>query len=315
VPLLLPYILIAVAAIGYLLYASPASQERIGEVSTELVRPVVVPLVNLINAPAFVYIVSLLILLAAVAVCGAYWRRVVRPRIKRLRALRSVVYGLPAPGGQVSAPDALRQLGEALRARELFAAPWAAFQVEASRGGAIPPTPFAYFAASDPTAEQSERRGLMQAMPGYFTSVGLIFTFVGLVVALYFAARGFRSGNIEEARASILQLLNAASFKFLTSVAALVGAFLVSLSFRFSLSTLRRETDETVAYIESYISQWRAAQGASRGDMRHPLADVVERLDRLIAGFETLAGRLDVHQNEAAPLRELHAAELRPAAE
>ena len=307
-PLLLSYILIAIAAIGYLLYTSSAWQDRIGEAATELLRPAIVPLVNLINAPAFVYIVSFLILLAAVVVCGAYWRRVVRPRVARLRALRSIVYGLPVPGGQERAPEAFRQLGEALRARELFAAPWAAFQIQMSRGGTIPQTPFAYFAASDPTAEQSERRGLMQAMPGYFTSVGLIFTFVGLVVALYFAARGFRSGNIEEARASILQLLNAASFKFLTSVAALVGAFLVSLVSRFSLSTMRREADETIAYIESYISLWRAAQGAEPGDMRHPFADVVEKLDRLIAGIETLALRLDVARGDAEPAGEMRRA-------
>ena len=307
-PLLLPYVIIALVALGYLFYANPGLHDWLGDTATQLAKPVIVPLVNLINAPPFVYIVSIQILLAAIIVCVAYWRRVVRPRVASLRALRSVVYGLPAPSGREGVGEAMRQLGDALRARSLFAVPWAAFQTQTSRDGAIPQTPFAYFAASDPTAGQTEQRGLMQAMPGYFTSIGLIFTFIGLVVALYFAARGFRSGNIEEARSSILQLLNAASFKFLTSVAALIGAFLVSLSFRYSLSVMRRETDETIAYIESYISLWRAAQRSETLSPAWAPAALIERLDQIVAALETLTHRLDFSPRDAERRGEIRAA-------
>jgi len=150
----------------------------------------------------------------------------------------------------------------------------------------------------------------MQALPGYFTWLGLILTFIGLVVALYFAARGFRSGDIAEARTSILQLLNASSFKFLTSVAALSGALLVSIAYRFCLSQLRSESERTVAYIEAYVSLWRDLMKP-----RHPATDslttVVDRLDLLIASVNSLT----VQMQKVAERLETEGAHVQHAAE
>ena len=150
----------------------------------------------------------------------------------------------------------------------------------------------------------------MQALPGYFTWLGLILTFIGLVVALYFAARGFRSGDIAEARTSILQLLNASSFKFLTSVAALSGALLVSIAYRFCLSQLRSESERTVAYIEAYVSLWRDLMKP-----RHPATDslttVVDRLDLLIASVNSLT----VQMQKVADRLETEGAHVQHAAE
>ena len=150
----------------------------------------------------------------------------------------------------------------------------------------------------------------MQALPGYFTWLGLILTFIGLVVALYFAARGFRSGDIAEARTSILQLLNASSFKFLTSVAALSGALLVSIAYRFCLSQLRTESERTVAYIEAYVSLWRDLMKP-----KHPATDslttVVDRLDLLIASVNSLT----VQMQKVADRLETEGAHVQHAAE
>jgi len=150
----------------------------------------------------------------------------------------------------------------------------------------------------------------MQALPGYFTWLGLILTFIGLVVALYFAARGFRSGDIAEARTSILQLLNASSFKFLTSVAALSGALLVSIAYRFCLSQLRSESERTVAYIEAYVSLWRDLMRP-----KHPATDslttVVDRLDLLIASVNSLT----VQMQKVADRLETEGAHVQHAAE
>lgn len=150
----------------------------------------------------------------------------------------------------------------------------------------------------------------MQALPGYFTWLGLILTFIGLVVALYFAARGFRSGDIAEARTSILQLLNASSFKFLTSVAALSGALLVSVAYRFCISQLRSESERTVAYIEAYVSLWRDLMRP-----KHPATDslttVVDRLDLLIASVNSLT----VQMQKVADRLETEGAHVQHAAE
>jgi hypothetical protein len=106
-----------------------------------------------------------------------------------------------------------------------------------------------------------EEAGLMSALPGYYTSVGLILTFIGLVVALYFAAKGFRSGGMDEARASIIQLLNASAFKFLTSVSALVSALLISLVHRFLNGVVTREALGVGERVDAIVAQWRALTG------------------------------------------------------
>lgn len=150
----------------------------------------------------------------------------------------------------------------------------------------------------------------MQALPGYFTWLGLILTFIGLVVALYFAARGFRSGDIAEARTSILQLLNASSFKFLTSVAALSGALLVSVAYRFCISQLRSESERTVAYIEAYVSLWRDLMRPKQ-PATDSLTTVVDRLDLLIASVNSLT----VQMQKVADRLETEGAHVQHAAE
>jgi hypothetical protein len=280
--------------LAYQLAVSPEWQASIGAVVLAVVRPVVIPAVELINAPGFVYVASTLIMFAAVAASVAYWVRVVRPGMRRFAAVRRAVRDLPLPVGadrdRVGEP--IHRLGDVLRQAGLFLTAWASFQGEVHRDGCIPRTAFQVYADTDPSLDQGGQRGLMQALPSYFTSIGLIFTFVGLVVALYFAARGFRSGDIEEARGAILNLLNAASFKFLTSVAALTGALLISLVGRWGLSRLRQEAEATVGTIEGYLSLWREAQGAGGGS-RDPMAGVTERLDVLVAGVAALTKRLD----------------------
>src|SRR5262245_11079656 len=204
----------------------------------------------------------------------------------------------------------MSRLGDTLRKRGLFLSAWASFQARIAAERRIPDSPFSYFVASDPMQQEVQREGFMQALPGYFTWLGLILTFIGLVVALYFAAKGFRSGDIAEARNSILQLLNASSFKFLTSVAALCGAMIVSITYRFGLSHLRGEVDRTVAVIEAYISRWRDSLGA-RQPAIDPLMATVERLDLLISTMDALAAQMArvADRLDAQSERARHAAE------
>ena len=86
-----------------------------------------------------------------------------------------------------------------------------------------------------------------------------------------------------------MQLLNASSFKFLTSVAALASALLVSIVFRYAQSRLRHSGIETIGLIESYIALWREAYrpGGLRGD------SMSRKLDELVAGIDALTKRVD----------------------
>lgn len=286
-------VVLLVASLGYLLTSSPALREQIGAIASAVARPIVLPAVELINVPAFVYVVSLVILGSGVAACLVYRFTVVSPRFHDLRQIRAGVSGLPVPRARVGRdrqawPEARQQLGGLLVDHATFVSAWSAFLAESVRADGIPQRPFSSFVAQEPDPPSAGDE-IMASLPGYFTSVGLIFTFVGLVVALYFAAKGFRTGDMGEARAAIIQLLNAASFKFLTSVSALISALVISLFARYSAARTTGDRDRTVQKVELYLAGWSEKVGSSFGERALAPADLLTRFDTLLAGIESLS--------------------------
>jgi len=73
---------------------------------------------------------------------------------------------------------------------------------------------------------------MMPSIPGFFVGLGLLFTFIGLLFALYSAAQSTSAGSAEEMKESLAGLLAAATFKFSTSIAGLGASLLLSLLFR-----------------------------------------------------------------------------------
>ncbi len=285
--------LLVLASLVYLLAASPDAWERVDAVATAIARPMVIPVVELINVPAFVYVVSLAILLSGAAACAAYRASVLGPKLAGLRRLRSELGELPLPRtrggrGRESWSQARQGLGDLLGAHACFVSAWAAFAAESGRTSGVPQRPFSSFLAQEPDPPSSGDE-MMASLPGYFTSVGLIFTFVGLVVALYFAAKGFRTGDMDQARAAIIQLLNAASFKFLSSVSALISALVVSVFARYAAARALSERARTVQAIELYLAGWREATGPGGVDRGLVAADLLARFDALLAGIESLS--------------------------
>lgn len=66
------------------------------------------------------------------------------------------------------------------------------------------------------------------AVPNFLVGAGLLFTFLGLVAALYFASRGVAAAEVQEAQRALRELLSAATFKFVTSIAGLGSSMLFS---------------------------------------------------------------------------------------
>lgn len=288
-----PYVVAVVALLAWWLITS-GLPSVITESTHSFLVAIVAPILNFINTPSFVYAASVLIFLTAIALSASYYFRAVTPSIRDLRRLQADVLALPPADGRTGENlAALRGLGDALRKRRLFLSAWATFQGQMASQRRIPENPFSYFSATDPAVTDFDRKDFMHAMPGYFTSLGLIFTFTGLVVALYFAAKGFRSGNVEDARSAILQLLNTASFKFLTSVAALGSALVLSVVLRFGNSYVRREQDQTVGMIEAYISMWRNIQAPGRGDA-DLLVSMTKQFETLVSQISACVAKLDV---------------------
>lgn len=89
-----------------------------------------------------------------------------------------------------------------------------------------------------------------QALPNYFVGVGLIFTFLGLVAALYFASAAVGSQNVQEAQAALGDLLRAATFKFLTSIAGLFSSLILSITVRLMTQEVNREFGQLCEALE-----------------------------------------------------------------
>lgn len=73
---------------------------------------------------------------------------------------------------------------------------------------------------------------MMPSIPGYFVGVGLLLTFVGLVLALSVAGSAVSSGDSGQMQGATEELLRVASFKFATSIAGLGTSIALGIAFR-----------------------------------------------------------------------------------
>lgn len=67
-----------------------------------------------------------------------------------------------------------------------------------------------------------------QAVPNLLVGAGLLFTFLGLVGALHFAAEGVAASDVGQAQSALGALLATATFKFMTSIAGLASSIVFS---------------------------------------------------------------------------------------
>ena len=93
---------------------------------------------------------------------------------------------------------------------------------------------------------------LMPSVPGYFVGLGLLLTFIGLVIALYKAAHG-TGASADEMSRSLKDLLNAATFKFATSIAGLFSSLVLSFLFRTYSILIERSFERFCLALESRL--------------------------------------------------------------
>lgn len=237
--------LIALAAVWIAHSTGPAAIDAVGEVAIAVFRPVAIFLLNLLNSRAFIPLLSGVILLAGIYVCFHFYRRVCLPSILAHQALAARLE--PMRAGRAN----LEQIDNVMRSQSLLAVPWMRFMGQYRIEGRSPTSSFQTFIDHDERERTELNRDLYQAVPGYFTTVGLILTFAGLVAALHFASVGFRSGNLDEAKLAIFQLLNASAFKFLTSVAALLAAFVIAIVVRLGSRQVQQEVLKTAFVLDA----------------------------------------------------------------
>lgn len=73
---------------------------------------------------------------------------------------------------------------------------------------------------------------------GYFVGLGLLLTFIGIVLALQKAAPAVQTGSADEMKSAMADLLKIASFKFSTSIAGLSASLLFAICARYFVSLI-----------------------------------------------------------------------------
>jgi hypothetical protein len=91
------------------------------------------------------------------------------------------------------------------------------------------------------------------AVPNYLVGLGLLFTFMGLVAALYFASAGVVAPSIQEAQDALRDLLAAATFKFVTSIAGLGASIVYSSREKTQLYRLGQGLDALCTALEQRL--------------------------------------------------------------
>ncbi len=146
------------------------------------------------------------------------------------------------------------------------------------------------------------------AVPNLLVGAGLLFTFLGLVAALYFASRGVAAAEVAEAQRALRELLAAATFKFVTSIAGLGSSLVFSWREKALLHRVQRRLAHFCGALEARMVPLTAesiglAQLAELRQQQHEL----HRLGRslLVRVPETVEERMAAELAAAfAPLRE-----------
>ena len=97
------------------------------------------------------------------------------------------------------------------------------------------------------------------ALPNVFVGLGLLFTFIGLVAALHFAAEGVTSADVAEAQQSLQSLLKAATFKFMTSITGVFISLALSWFFRGLVRKLQMRFEGLCTALEKRLDYVSAA--------------------------------------------------------
>ncbi len=117
---------------------------------------------------------------------------------------------------------------------------------------------------------------LYQALPNYFIGIGLMLTFLGLVAALYFASQGVASADVKDAQVALGALLQAATFKFLTSIAGLFGSLVLSIGCRILTIELGRRAERLARMLDDRVPVLDPAeQGAQQLKLLEQLPGVL----------------------------------------
>ncbi len=136
--------------------------------------------------------------------------------------------------------------------------------------------------------DASESLHFLRSVPNYFVGFGLLFTFIGLAAAIYFASAGVASTDVRQAQESLQKLLDAATFKFLTSITGLAASLILSLTYRVLAQLLQAQFTSLCEALEKGMSF--APQESISLDILAELGEHSTQLKRFNTDFAIAVG-------------------------
>ncbi|QEL21926.1 hypothetical protein FQV39_04525 [Bosea sp. F3-2] len=265
-----------------------------------------------ISQPKFAYALAAILFVFAIGLAAAFLLLHVLPVILALSRARQMVQaagGTSRNRGEVrkSFASGFELLRQRLARRWLIGHAWVEFEetlFDIDSPDAIGNTvrPQAFFNASV-ARERLPGLKMMNAVPGYFVGIGLLLTFVGLVLALYKAGTAAAAGDANVMAAEMGKLLQIATFKFSTSIAGLGASIILSMVFRWFLVLIESAFDRFNATLERALL-YHAPQSIAM-EMNRTMRDQLVQLKDITQGDfftrmgEEIAPRLNTAISDA----------------
>lgn len=223
----------------------------------EAMKPALIPFVrvylDIFNSPATAILLCLLMVVVAAALFAFYHLRRIAPAQRDLAVLATQ---LRAIDRRTTDDAVLAQVERAIGRYPRFERAWRLYRstLVASPDGRwfSRVAPSSYFNMRMLEASGMRLRFYL-GLPNDFVGLGLVFTFLGLVAGLYFASRSMMSVDLGEARAALIQLLHAATFKFLTSIVGISISIVMSAAQRMQLERLHGGLDDIQMLLEEAL--------------------------------------------------------------
>jgi hypothetical protein len=196
-------------------------------------------------------------LFAAVVIAGGQRKQVKvykKEAAARLAVLRSAIDRQGGPDdAQLAFSAKYDEIDKAFSSVDLggekLAYAWREFQesiVQGDRGSVVRNTvrPIQYFARTAPSQAQ------LTFWSNMFVGIGLVLTFLGIVVALNTAGEGLDTENLNQQKAALTELLAVAGAKFSTSIAGVLASLWLRYSERRNSRECQNLIDELCEWLE-----------------------------------------------------------------
>jgi hypothetical protein len=255
--------------LGVLLVAIPLLIRIFGGSASdwEGARAVYVPLARLylyvFNSELTAIYLCLGMVVFGLGILGYYWWQRIAPAV---RDLRTVTAQLQVIDGKLTGDATLLAIDNVMSRFKLVSKSWALYRATLiPQGGRVVSQfqPALYF-----NMRMLEQAGVrlrsFMSLPNDFVGLGLVFTFLGLVAGLYFASRSMMSADLKTARDALVQLLHAATFKFLTSITGIGMSLFISLVQRIMLDRIDARLSELQYALEAILPLAHVAGASMR---------------------------------------------------